>query len=225
MEIAKASIWKTPYIGAYSRVFGESAVVNKNTPQGFLRKIIEVLKVDSIAVTNIAGVHAVSSMISANSNFIIAPDTIEDEELNELKKLSREVLVVESKLKAWGNMMLLSDKGVLFSPRVSKRDAEKIVDSLSIDYGFSTLANYMAVGALAVTGGKICFVSKLLSEEERKLLEDLLKLKTYSVTVNDGLMFIRLGMLANSHGILVGESTTGSELMDISLAVSSIGSF
>ncbi|MBO3800048.1 MAG: translation initiation factor IF-6 [Candidatus Brockarchaeota archaeon] len=225
MEIAKASIWKTPFIGAYSKVFGESAVVNKNAPQGFLRKIIKVLKVDSIAVTNIAGVHAVSSMISANSNFIIVPDTVDDEELSELKKLSREVLVVESKLKAWGNMMLLSDKGVLFSPRVSKRDAEKIVDSLSIDYGFSTLANYMAVGALAVTGGKICFVSKLLSEEEKKLIEDLLKLKTYAITVNDGLTLIRLGMLANSYGILVGESTTGSELMDISLAVSSAGSF
>ncbi len=225
MEIAKASIWKTPYIGAYSKVFGNSAVVNKNAPQGFLRKIIKVLKIDSIAVTNIAGVHAVSSMISANSNFIIVPDTIDEEELNELNKLSREVLVMESKLKAWGNMMLLSDRGVLFSPRVSKQDAEKIVDSLSIDYGFSTLANYMAVGALAVTGGKICFVSKILNEEEKKLLEDLLKLKTYSITVNDGLMFIRLGMLASPHGILVGESTTGSELMDISLAVSSAGSF
>lgn len=225
MEIVKASIWKTPYIGAYSKVFGNNAVVNKNTPQGFLGKITEVLKVKSIAITNIAGVHAVSSMIAANSNFIIVPDTIEDEELNELKKLGKEILVVDSKLKAWGNMMLLSDRGVLFSPRVPKRDAEKIVDLLNVDYDFSALANYMSIGALAVTGGNICFVSKLLNEDEKKLIEDLLKLKTYAVSVNNGLIFIRLGMLVSPNGILVGESTTGAELMDISLAVSSTGSF
>jgi len=225
MEIVKASIWKTPYIGAYSKVVEECAILNKNTPRGFSEKIIEVLKVGSVAVTNIAGVHAVSSMIAANSNFIIVPDTIEEEELNELKKLGKEVLVVDSKLKAWGNMMLLSDKGVLFSTRVPKRDVDKIIDSLNVDYGFSTLANYAAIGALAVIGGGVCFVSKLLNEDERKLIEDLLKLKTYAVTVNNGLMFIRLGMLVNHHGILVGESTTGAELMDISLAVSSTRSF
>ncbi|MEM3712018.1 MAG: translation initiation factor IF-6 [Thermoproteota archaeon] len=225
MEIVKASIWKTPYIGAYSKVFGDNAVVNKNTPQGFLGKIIDVLKVKSIAITNIAGIHAVSSMIAANSNFIIVPDTVEDEELDELKKLGKEIVVVDSKLKAWGNMMLLSDRGVLFSPRVPRRDAEKIIDLLNIDYEFLALANYLSIGALAVTGERLCFVSKLLNEDEKKLVEDLLKLKTYAISVNNGLMFIRLGMLVNHNGILVGESTTGTELMDISLAVSSTRSF
>ncbi|MDW8034634.1 MAG: hypothetical protein RMI79_06875 [Nitrososphaerota archaeon] len=221
MEIVKASIWKTPYIGAYSKVFGDNAVVNKNTPQGFLGRIIDVLKVKSIAITNIAGVHAISSMIAANSEFIIVPDTVEDEELEELKKLGKEILIIDSKIKAWGNMMLLSDKGVLFSPRVPKHDAEKIIDLLNIDYDFSVLANYTSIGALAVIGGGICFVSKLLNENEKNLIEDLLKLKTHAVSVNNGLMFIRLGMLVNTNGILVGESTTGAELMDISLAVSS----
>jgi len=225
MQIVKASIWKTPYIGAYSKVFGENAVVNKNTPRGFLEKILKVLKVKYLAVTNIAGVHAISSMIAANSSFIIVPDTIEEEELEELKKLKKEILVMDSKLKAWGNMMLLSDRGVLFSPRVPKQDANKIINSLNVDYDFSALANYMSIGALAVVSENICFVSKILNEDEKKLLEDLLKLKTYAVSVNNGLLFIRLGMLANPNGILVGKSTTGAELMDLSSAVSSGGSF
>jgi translation initiation factor 6 len=220
MEVAKASIWKTPYIGAYSSVFGVNAVVNKNTPAGFLKRIRSFLRVKSIAVTNISGVHAVSSMIAANSNFIIVPDTVEDEELKELRSLGREILVVESKIKAWGNMMILSDKGVLFSSRVPRKEAEKIVDSLGIDHDFATLANYMAIGALAVPGEELCFVSKLLTEGEKRLLEDLLKLRVHMVTVNDGLMFIRLGMLVSPYGILVGDSTTGAELMSISLAVS-----
>jgi translation initiation factor 6 len=225
MEIARASIWKTPYIGAYSKVFGNSAVVNKNAPHGFLKKIIEVLKVNSVALTNIAGIHAISSMIAANSSFIIVPDTIEEEELKELKSLGKEVLVVESRLKAWGNMMILSEKGALFSSKVPKVEGRKIADSLSVDFEFSNLANYIAIGALAVTSERICFVSKLLSEYEASLLEDLLKLRTHAVTVNDGLVFVRLGMLMSSSGILVGESTTGAELMDISSAVSSIRSF
>jgi translation initiation factor 6 len=220
MEVAKASIWKTPYIGAYSSVFGFSAVVNKNTPLGFLKRIKSFLRVKSIAVTNIGGVHAVSSMIAANSNFIIVPDTVEDEELKELGTLGKEVLVVESKLKAWGNMVILSDKGVLFSSRVPRREAEKIVDSLGVDYDFAALANYIAIGALAVPSEELCFVSKLLTEKEKKLLEDLLKLRVHTVTVNDGLMFIRLGMLVSPCGVLVGDSTTGAELMSISLAIS-----
>ncbi|MEM2940842.1 MAG: hypothetical protein QW304_04750 [Thermoproteota archaeon] len=220
MEVAKASIWKTPYIGAYSSVFGVNAVVNKNTPLGFLKRIRSFLRVKSVAVTNISGVHAVSSMMAANSNFIIVPDTVEDEELKELGSLGREILVVESKIKAWGNMMILSDKGVLFSSRVPREEAEKIVDSLGIDHDFAALANYVAIGALAVPGEELCFVSKLLTEREKRLLEDLLKLRVHTVTVNDGLMFIRLGMLVSPYGILVGDSTTGAELMSISLAVS-----
>ncbi|MEM2088411.1 MAG: hypothetical protein QXF52_07035 [Thermoproteota archaeon] len=220
MEVAKASIWKTPYIGAYSSVFGVNAVVNKNTPRGFLKRIKSFLKVKSIAVTNISGVHVISTMMAANSSFIIVPDTIEEEELKELESLGKEVLVVESKLKAWGNMMILSDKGVLFSSRVPRKEADKIVDSLGIDHGFATLANHVAIGALAVPGEELCFVSKLLTEREKRLLEDLLKLRVHTVTVNDGLMFIRLGMLVSPYGILVGDSTTGAELMSISLAVS-----
>jgi len=218
MEVARASIWKTPFIGAYSKVFGVNAVVNKNAPQGFLRRLRDFLRIDSVAVTNISGVHAVSSMIAANSNFIVAPDTIEDEELRELESLGKEVLRVESKLKAWGNMMILSEKGVLFSPRVSKKEAGMIIDFLGVDYDFASLANYVAIGALAVPGEEVCFASKLLKEEEKKLLEDLLKLRVHSVSVNDGMVFIRLGMLVSPFGVLVGESTTGDELMSISMA-------
>jgi translation initiation factor 6 len=219
MEVDRASIWKTPFIGAYSKVFGVNAVVNKNAPQGFLRRLRDFLRVDSVAVTNISGVHAVSSMIAANSNFIVAPDTIEDEELRELESLGKEVLRVESKLKAWGNMMILSEKGVLFSPRVSKKEASTIIDFLGVDYDFTSLANYVAIGALAVPGEGMCFASKLLKEEEEKLLEDLLKLRVHTVSVNNGMMFIRLGMLVSPYGVLVGESTTGDELMSISMAV------
>lgn len=218
MEVARASIWKTPFIGTYSKVFGVNAVVNKNAPPGFLRKIRDFLKVDSIAVTNIGGVHAVSSMIAANSSFIIVPDTLEDDELKELKSLGKGILTVESKLKAWGNMMILSEKGALFSTRVSKVEAKTIADFLGVDYDFTALADYAAIGALTVPGEELCFVSKLLTEEEKRLVEDLLKLRVHAVSVNDGMTFIRLGMLVSPHGVLVGDSTTGAELMNISLA-------
>lgn len=219
MEVARASIWKTPFIGVYSKVFGVNAVVNKNAPQGFLRKLKDFLRVNSIAVTNIGGVHTVSSMIATNSNFIVAPDTIQDEELRELESLGKEILKIESKLKAWGNMMILSEKGALFSTRVPRMEAKIITDFLGVDYGFTSLANYVAIGALAVPGEELCFVSKLLTEEEKKLLEDVLKLRVHTVSVNDGMTLIRLGMLVSPYGVLVGESTTGAELMNISLAV------
>lgn len=219
MEVARASIWKTPYIGAYSKVFGVNAVVNKNTPSGFMKKVRDFLKVNSVAVTNVGGVHAVSSMIAVNSSFIIVPDTVEDEELKELKTLGKEVLVTKSKLKAWGNMMVLSDRGVLFSPMVSKVEAKGVIDSLGTDYDFASLANYTAIGALVVSGEEVCFASNLLMEDEKRLLEDLLRLRVYTVSVNNGLPFIRLGMLLSSHGILVGDSTTGNEIMNISMAV------
>ncbi|MGQ9479137.1 MAG: hypothetical protein ACUVQ0_03820 [Thermoproteota archaeon] len=217
--VSKASIWKTPFIGAYSKVFGASAIVNKNAPRGFVRKIKDFLKVDSIAFTNIAGVHAVSSMVATNTDFIIVPDLVEEEELNELRKLGKEVLIMDSKLKAWGNLMILSDRGVVFSHTVPARDARKIIDSLGLDYGFSSLASFSSIGALAVPGEELCFVSKALNEAETRLLGDVLKLKVYAVSVNDGLVFIRLGMLLSSHGVLVGNSTTGAEIINISLAV------
>lgn len=222
MEVARASIWKTPFIGVYSKVFGTNAVVNKNAPQGFLRKLKDFLKVDSIAITNIGGVHAISSMIAANSNFIVVPDTIEDEELRELESLGKDILKVESKLKAWGNMMILAEKGTIFSKMVPKKEAKTIIDFLGVDHDFASLANYVAIGALAVPSEKLCFASRFLTEEEKKLLEDVLKLRVYTVSVNDGMTFIRLGMLASPYGVLVGKSTTGDELMRISIAVKNL---
>ncbi|MEM0329101.1 MAG: translation initiation factor IF-6, partial [Nitrososphaerota archaeon] len=57
------------------------------------------------------------------------------------------------------------------------------------------------------------------SEDEEKMLSELFKVNIIPGTVNNGVKFVRSGILANSKGAIVGSLTTGPELMTISRAL------
>ena len=50
------------------------------------------------------------------------------------------------------------------------------------------------------------------TENDIKLIKDVLKVEAMKVTVNHGCMFISPGILANSKGALVGDLTTPIEM-------------
>jgi translation initiation factor 6 len=94
-----------------------------------------------------------------------------------------------------------------------------IKDALGVEVVAGRIADRSYVGSLAVitnTGGLV-FVEA--SEEEEKMLSELFKVEVVPGTVNNGVKFVRSGILANSKGAIVGSLTTGPELMTISRAL------
>jgi translation initiation factor 6 (eIF-6) len=71
------------------------------------------------------------------------------------------------------------------------------------------------VGSLGVATTKGVVTSPLITDNEKALVEDTLKIKVDVSTVNGGDNLIKCGLAANSQGTLLGSNTLGHELAAI----------
>ena len=76
------------------------------------------------------------------------------------------------------------------------------------------MAGLHIVGSAAVATNKGCLCHRDASEEELKLIEDLLKVKTDIGSIG-GSPFVKAGIIANSYGIVVSEEASGPEMQRI----------
>ena len=81
------------------------------------------------------------------------------------------------------------------------------------------LANITTVGSMIVVTDEGGVVHPGVSEEELRFLENLFGVPFTPATVNFGLYFVKAGLVANNRGAIVGDETTGPELMRIQQAL------
>ncbi|MEM3647015.1 MAG: hypothetical protein QW334_02585, partial [Thermofilum sp.] len=86
---------------------------------------------------------------------------------------------------------------------------------LGLDCESGLIAGSPLVGSLAVVTNNGLALPPLVSEEEMKELSSLFRVPANVVTVNRGRFFLRAGLIANDRGALVGEETTGIELVQL----------
>ena len=53
----------------------------------------------------------------------------------------------------------------------------------------------------------------LIREEEKRKIQEVLKVPVETGTINGGVPYVKMGIVANSKGAVVGTLTTGPELM------------
>jgi len=68
------------------------------------------------------------------------------------------------------------------------------------------------VGSAGIVTNKGCLLHRDASGDEIKIVEQILKVNVGIGTANFGSPFVGSCMIANSHGAVVGESTTGAEI-------------
>jgi translation initiation factor 6 len=71
------------------------------------------------------------------------------------------------------------------------------------------------VGKLAIATNKGVLAHPLLKEEERRVLEDVLKAPVDVGTINCGIPYVGTGLIANSRSAIAGLLTTGPEMFII----------
>jgi translation initiation factor 6 len=104
-------------------------------------------------------------------------------------------------------------------PRLPSSLRRELSDLYGVEVEPGTIGSLPYVGSLAVATNKGAVTSPLISDEERGLLEDLLKVESEPCTVNGGLNLPKCGLAANIHGILVGSATLGHELAVLTKAL------
>jgi len=184
------------------------------------RLIQEVLGVKVIPTT-LAGSILLSTMAAGNSNGLILSRMVLDEEVEKIRRSAGDINigVLESKYTAVGNLILANDKAALISS-ILPRKAEKLVqDVLGVEVVKGRIANRSYVGSLAIVTNEGGLVYAGVSEDEERWLSEIFKVTILPGTVNDGVKFVRSGIIANSKGAVIGSVTTGPEMMTISRAL------
>ncbi|MCW4002335.1 MAG: translation initiation factor IF-6 [Candidatus Bathyarchaeota archaeon] len=219
MAVYLSSIVGSASIGVYSLATEDIVIIPVIVPQKKAQEFADWLKV-KLAYTSISGSVLAGVLACANSNGILLPNSVRDEELKRLKEVFEgNVTVMETKKTAYGNLVLANDKGAVVDPRLKPADIKQVSDTLGVEVVPTEIAALPYVGSLAVATNKGVLAHPLLREEEKKILESVFKVPVDVGTINCGIPYVGTGLIANSHAAVAGSMTTGPEMFIIGNAL------
>lgn len=212
MAIFLSSLVGSASLGVYSLATDRFFMVPNSVPPKKAQRLSEWLKVKLIH-TSVGASVLIGALACANSNGILLPSFIREEELGTIRKsFDGNITIMETKKTAYGNLVLANDQGAIVDPRLKPADVDKISETLGVEVARSEIAGLPYVGSLAVATNKGVLAHPFLKDTERRLLEDLLKVPVDVGTVNCGLPYIGTGLIANRHTAIAGLLTTGPEI-------------
>ncbi|HDN05757.1 MAG TPA: translation initiation factor IF-6 [Candidatus Bathyarchaeota archaeon] len=219
LTIHLSSLAGSASIGVYSLVTDELVISPRWVPVRKAQRLAEWLKVKLIHTT-IGGSVLAGALSCANSNGMLLPHYVRDEEVEAIKSVFKgNITIMETKKTAYGNMVLANDKGAVVDPRLKPSEVKKISETLGVEAVAGEIAGLPYVGSLAVATNKGVLAHPLLKDSERKILEDVLKVPVDVGTINCGIPYVGTGLIGNSHAAVAGLLTTGPEMFIIGHAL------
>lgn len=218
MHIAKIDINGNPNVGLYGYVTDKYCLVGSEVPQRDIELMEKVFKVPVHKIT-IAGTSLLGIFLNGTNDMLLVPSIAFDTELKELKRLGIKHTVIEGRLTALGNNMLIGDHQGIINSECSVATKKKVSEALGFEVVEATIANLTTVGALAVVNSKGGYMNHEVSEVEKEILEKLFKFEFELGTINMGNTYLRSGILANSHGLIVGNLSSGIEISQVDRAL------
>ncbi|RLE83148.1 MAG: translation initiation factor IF-6 [Thermoprotei archaeon] len=217
MSLERLSLFGVPSIGVFIFANNEVAIIPPSIPDNDEETIREILGVDKVIRTTICGTNLVGVFIAGNDSGILVPANILENELSLLKRELRDLnlAIVNDPRNALGNLILANNKVALVSPYFKKNVIKVLKDNLNVEIIKGKIAESELVGTLAIANNRGVLLSALAQEEDLRFLSTIFKLVVDVGTVNRGSPFLRAGMLANDKGALVGDETTGPEILRI----------
>jgi len=213
------SLMGSPSIGVYSLATEKMLILPKSVPAKKAERLSQWLRV-SLVHTMIGGTVLAGALSCANSNGIILPSFIREEELECIKRCFQgNITIMETKKTAYGNLVLANDHGAIVDPRLKNSDVQKISETLCVETVPTEIAGLPYVGSLSVATNKGVLAHPLLKDSEKEILEDVLKAPVDVGTINCGVPYVGTGLIANSHDAIAGLFTTGPEMFIIGSAL------
>jgi translation initiation factor 6 len=218
LDIYKYDVYRGPNIGVYISVNDNFVFLPMGFAETKAEKLGEYLDAKPL-YTSVANTRLLGALMVGNNNGILLPTTAYAEEYDFLKKeTGLNVGVLDSKYTALGNVICANDKGAIVSPWLSKDDVQTIEQTLAIEVVQKRVAGMNQVGAVMVANNSGAVIHPEADEEDMKMFANTLGVKIEHATINNGIPFVKSGILANNHGVVVGTLTTGPEIMMLTRA-------
>lgn len=221
MKTAKATIGNNSYIGAFA-VATDSFVLITDASTHTERAILEDnLGVKSIGMT-IDGSGLVGVYVVGNSKGILLPEMAGKNEISKLKSAlpDVEISIIQTSLNALKNNILANDKVAFVNNEYSKRETDKIGDVLGVEVVKRQIGLYDTIGANNILTNRGAVLNNTASDDDLSFMKSRIPRVSQS-TANLGSSSIGLCALANSNGLVVGNQTTGFEIVRITEGIES----
>lgn len=200
-----------PNIGLYMFCNNSFCLVGHEVPDKELPMIEEALKVP-VHKISIAGTSLVGVFITGNNDFIMVPDIIRDDEIEELERLKIPFKIISTKLTALGNNIFFNEKGCLVNPEYSEGDIKQLEMITKLPVKVISIADSETPGAVLVANSTHAIIHNDATEEEIANISSFLGVKISNATINFGVPYLKSGFVCNDNGFVVSEKSGGPEI-------------
>jgi len=219
LDIIKYDVYSGPNIGVFTSVNDKFVFI----PNGFAKtkaeNLAHYLQTEYI-MTPVANTRLLGILMVLNNHGILLPKTSSPEEIANLRKRTDlNVKILDTKHNALGNLICVNDKGGVISPIVEKEYIKEIEDTLDIEVMQKRIAGYYQVGAVMEANNLGGVIHPEADEEDIKNFSNVLGVNIEPATINGGIPFVSSGILANSNAVVVGNLTSGPEIMMLTRAI------
>ena len=131
------------------------------------------------------------------------------------QSLDINISVLESGLNAVGNNILANDKIAIVNPDFDAVAVQSISDALGVETVKDEIGGFKTVGANNILTNRGLVITNNATDAQKAKVDRITGFNSISTTANTGALSLGLSVVANSKGIVVGDSTTGFELARI----------
>lgn len=217
--IHKYDVYRSPNVGLFLRTNNDTLLLPFGFAETKAKKLKEYLDVEKIIHVSIAGTRLIGPMTVMNNNGILLPYTVSDDEIRNLKQTGLNVDRLKSKFTAIGNLISANDKGAIVSNLFRGEAEQNIKDILGVPLQTFSIGGYVQVGSMIVATNAGAIVHPIANDSEISTISEILQVEAEPATVNGGSPFLSSGIIANFSSVIVGNLTTGPELIMISRAL------
>lgn len=200
------------YVGVFARATDSIVLVRPTMDEAVRSSLEDELTVPPVATT-IGGAGAVGALAAGNDTGMVVSGRATDDELARLSaETDVSVSRLPGRLNAAGNVILANDTGAVVHPDLEPAAVDTVETTLGVPVTHGTLGGVGTVGTAGVATdvGALCHPKS--TEAELAAVEESLDVPADIGTINYGGPLIGSGLIANRHGYVAGEETTGPEL-------------
>ena len=200
-------------IGLYAYATDEYCIAGHELPDRVASDIERTMHVP-VYRASIAGSSLVGIFLSGNSHCLLLPKTAYAYEMRLLEKLGIRCEVLNSSLTALGNVVVANENGCLATPSFSDETVDALSKLLRVPVRRHSLAGLRNVGSAVAINSKGGLIHYEAAPRDVENISKLLGVDIHPGTVNMGSPLVRSGLLVNNHGLIIGEDSSGIEIME-----------
>lgn len=208
----RTSVFGSNFVGVFVAATDKHAFVRPDLETELTRAIGDELDVTLIETT-VGGAATVGSLLTGNDTGLLASSRLTDAERSRIEAASElRVTELPGRINAAGNVVLATNTGAYVHPDLSDQSVRAIETALDVGVDRGDIAGIKTVGtaAVATTNGVLCHPKT--TDAELDTLEARLGVPADIGTTNYGGPLVGAGLVANVHGYVTGQETTGPEL-------------